>query len=337
MDLFSDLTPQHTKGVIIHHWDTDGMASAALLRSYFSTHFPDKKIELFVPTITNYYLTDEQYLYFQQQGYQFAITCDINFQKDTVDGLAKTFPGQVYIFDHHHQAPYTNVHYYNEPHPACASYINDILGFPNTLQSAIAIVGDKEEAIQQDTEFYPRVREMMAEYHLTFTQMLEARRLIDSNYIVDDYEGIAETVHLLEHDPAAIFSDVRLQDNIERINSTMAELSAKTPETLSDKVVYMEIDTPMNILSHITRNLSREYPDKVIFTRQHKNGQVTCYARRRDLEKVDMRTMIAFARELGLNSGGKEDVVGIIIPDETMNEFFPKVQQRLVELANESH
>lgn len=332
MDPFKDLLTDHKKGLIVHHWDTDGMVSAALLLNYFAEKYPDKQLDIFTPTITNYYLTEQQYLEFQTKGYQFVLTCDINFQEDTVNKLAEIFPGQTYIFDHHHQTPYTNVHYYNEPHPACASYINDLLGSPNNLQAVIAIVGDREEAVQQDEEFYPRVQEMMEKHSLSFTQLLDARRLIDSNYIVDDYEGIRETVHLLQHDPEAVMTDVRLRDNIQRISDTMQAVMAEDPAVLSDTVLFKEIDTPMNILSHVTRNISRTYPDKIIFTKQHKGNQVTCYARRRDLLDVDMRDMIAFARDLGLNSGGKEDVVGIILPDEKFDDLFPKIKDKLLQL-----
>lgn len=328
MNVFETLTNEQTKGVIIHHWDTDGIVSAALLLTYMHEHYPEKKVELFVPTITNYYLTEQQFAYFKQQGYQFALTCDINFPEETVNSLAETFPNQTYMFDHHHQTPYTNVHYFNEPHPACASYINDLLGFPNTVQSVIAIVGDKEEAIQQDTTYFPRVQEVMAEHGLTFMQLLEARQLIDSNYIVDDYAGMADTVQLVKDDPLAILTDVRLRDNVSTINETLSHITEQEPTKVSDHVYYFEIDSPFNILSHATRALSRQYPDKIIFTRHYKNDQYTCYVRRRDVA-YDMTNMIAYARSLGLNSGGKEDVVGIIIPKELLAEIFPKIEAQL--------
>ena len=68
MDVFADIGLL-TKGVVIHHWDTDGLVSAALLRNYFRNTFPQKAVDLFMPTITNYYLTTDQYDYLQAQGY----------------------------------------------------------------------------------------------------------------------------------------------------------------------------------------------------------------------------------------------------------------------------
>ncbi len=321
------------RGVVIHHWDTDGIVSAAIVRRYFSHHWPDVKLDLFMPTITNYYLTEDQLNYLQQQGYQFVVTCDLNFPADTVQSLAQRWPEQVYFFDHHHHpAPHSNVHYYNKPHPACASHLAVLLNLPYDLLPVIAMVGDREEAIQQDEIYYPYVRAVMAEYQLTFGQLLEARRLIDSSYMVDDYAGIAETVQLLQDDPIAILSDVRLQDNLHKIEAEIERCAAQPPTAVAPKLMFWEISTPLHILSHVTRHLSRQYPEAVIFTRQQTHQQFTCYIRRRQ-HSLDVRLMIKFAHSLGLNAGGKEEVAGIIIPAERLNEFFPKIQAELIRLT----
>jgi len=332
MDVFFDAANLR-KGVILHHWDTDGIVSAAVLRNYFRANKPNVKLELFMPTITNYYITEDQFSYLQAQGYEFVITCDLNLPADVVARLAELWPGQVYFFDHHHHpAPHPNVHYYNKPHPACASHIAEILELPYDLLPVMAMVGDREESIQQDTQFYPYVRETMAEHNLTFSQLLHARRLIDSNYIMDDYQGIQETIQLLQDDPLAIFSDVRLEKNLQTIDATIAQLVSNEPQKLSEVVWFWPIETPLAILSHVTRSLSRQYPDKIIVTRQHKSGQFTCYVRRRDA-KFDARDMIAYAHGLGLNSGGKEEVAGIIIPEDRVEQIFPQLQTKLLELA----
>lgn len=333
MDLFSDIG-NRTKGVVIHHWDTDGLVSAAMLRNYFHTHYPTVKLDLFMPTITNYYLTEDQFAYLQQQGYEFIVTCDLNFPSDTVQGLAQRWAGQVYFFDHHHHpAPHENVHYYNAVHPACASHIAERLNLPMDLLPVIAMVGDREEGIQQEKDYYPYVQAMMAEHNLTFTQLLEARRLIDSNYIADDYDGIIDTIQLLQDDPLGVLTDVRLQDNLSKIDSEIASWLEQAPQSLAPEVHFWEIETHYNILSHVTRALSRKYPDKIIFTKQLKGDQYTCYVRRRDAN-FDARDVIAFAHELGLNSGGKPEVAGIIIPADQLAIVFPKLQQKIIELSH---
>ena len=332
--VFGDITETQITGVIVHHWDTDGIVSAAILQNYFAEFLPSKTLDTFTPTITNYYLTDAEMDRLQEK-YDFVLTCDINFPEGTVNGLAKRFPGQVYMFDHHHQTPYSQVHYYNEAHPACASYINDLLGLPNGVLPVIAIVGDKEEAVQNDPVYYPRVEEIMQQHDLSFMELLGARQLIDSSYIVDDYDGMRATVQLLRHDPLAVLTDAKLQENVDNVTATLAEISEIIPDSVSAITSFFSINSQYNILSHATRNLSRQYPDRIIFTRQFKNDQYTLYVRRRDLD-YDMTNMIAFARELGLNSGGKDDVVGIIIPKDDIDQVFSKVRQKLATITSHS-
>lgn len=332
MAVFSDLAGLK-RGVVIHHWDTDGVVSAAMLRNYFRQHFPAVILELFMPTVTNYYLTDDQYDYLQKQGYEFALTCDLNFPSDVVQRLAQLYPGQVYFFDHHHHpAPHENVHYYNKPHPACASHIAELLDLPYDLLPVIAMVGDREESIQHDPMFYPYVQTVMADANLTFSQLLLIRSLIDSNYIVDDYKGIAETIALVQDDPLSILTEVHLQANLKKIAATITELIARPAQPLSENVSFWDISTPYNILSHVTRHLSRQYPQQIMFTRQLKNQQYTCYIRRREMQ-FDVRQMISYAHTLGLNAGGKEEVAGIIIPPERIQEVFPKIQSELLRLT----
>lgn len=333
MDVIADFLPQGKRGVIIHHWDTDGLCSAAELLNYCQKRWPDKKIDTFVPTITNYYLTEQQYTYLQKQGYDFVMTCDINFQADTINRLAELFPKQAFIFDHHHQTPYTNVHYYNEPYPSCAAYICAALQQPYSLTAVMAIVGDREESIQKDPKFYPIVQEGMAEHGLTFSQLLDVRRLIDSNYIVEDYAGMITTIELLRHDPLAVLTDVTLQSNVQRMGNEIDILTTVTPKQVTDLIMEFTINTHMNLLSQMTRHWSRQYPDNIIITHQFQHEQYNCYMRRRTAS-VDMRSMISYARSLGLNAGGKEEVVGIIIPDGKFDYFFPKLVDQLKQLVN---
>lgn len=332
MNIFTNLDPKSTKGVVIHHWDTDGLTSAALFLNYFSKQFSHIQLDPFVPVIGNYYLKDDQYEYLRQQGYQFAITCDINFPALTVQHLAQLFPNQVYMIDHHKQLPYTEVHYYNEPYPSCATYVNTLLEQPNNILSVLGLVGDKEELIQQDKTFFPQVQEMMDQHDLTFAQLLDMRRLVDSNYIMNDYTGMLETIHLLRHDPLAIFTDVRLQNHLQAITDELERLLAESLQPLTDTVMMLSVDTHMQVLSHITRVLSREHPDKVIFTHQNQGEQITCYIRRRSVN-YDMGNIITYARSLHLNAGGKDDVVGIIVPIGRWDEILPQLQDKLKTIA----
>ncbi|MFA5995854.1 MAG: DHH family phosphoesterase [Patescibacteria group bacterium] len=332
MAIFSNLQVNLKKGVIIHHWDTDGLVSAALLLNYFQQQYPEKKVELFTPVFGNYYLTTEQYDYLQQQGYQFVITCDINFPAETITQLAKLFPEQIYVIDHHRKTDYSGAQYFHENIPACAALITKLLNLSNNLLMVLGLVGDKEELIQADKIYYPIVQEVMADYNLTFTQLLELRRLIDSNYITNDYVGMLETIALLQTDPLSLLNDVRLQEHLVTINAEIQHLINKSVEQLSAKVKLLVVDTQLQVLSQVTRHLSRQYPADIIFTYQVTAAQVNCYVRRRN-STVAVSSLIDWAHDLNLNAGGKPEVVGIIVPLAHWATILPKLQAKLLTLT----
>ena len=75
----------------------------------------------------------------------------------------------------------------------------------------------------------------------------------------------------------------------------------------------------MYIISGVTRRLSREYPDRLIVTLDRSNGNI--YLRRKDLD-LDLSPLIKLAQERGFNAGGKEEVVGIILPGSYIDSFL---------------
>jgi hypothetical protein len=48
------------KGVLIHHWDTDGLCSCAILRKELRNQGHDKGWTYFMPRIGNYFLTEKE-------------------------------------------------------------------------------------------------------------------------------------------------------------------------------------------------------------------------------------------------------------------------------------
>jgi len=66
------------KGLIIHHWDTDGICSAHILLE----HLNEKKIENKAPTLGNYYLTEEELKNYSK--YDFIILLDMSLPINNV-------------------------------------------------------------------------------------------------------------------------------------------------------------------------------------------------------------------------------------------------------------
>ena len=83
----------HGKGLLIHHWDTDGICSARLLLERLTNKDIDNK----TPILGNYYLTEEELQEYSK--YDFVIIADISLPEDNIKRLAEN--AKVIIFDHH--------------------------------------------------------------------------------------------------------------------------------------------------------------------------------------------------------------------------------------------
>ena len=81
------------KGILIHHWDTDGICSASLLLEQLS----NKNVINKTPELGNYYLTEEELENYSK--YNFVIVADMSLPEDNILRLAKN--ARVMIFDHH--------------------------------------------------------------------------------------------------------------------------------------------------------------------------------------------------------------------------------------------
>jgi len=319
----------YKKGLIIHHWDTDGLCSAALLAAFFEKNLAQIKLDFLTPAINNYFLLTVEKQNIEKENYDFIITCDINFMAAEIKHLSLICPTRLFIFDHHQQAPLQEIFYYNKPYPGCSLVINEYLQQKLNLLSSLGAIGDKEEKIKKDQNFWSAIEKVLAKNNISLSEALHIRNLIDSCYMTNDYCGIKETIEILQHDPLIILADVNLKNNLIKINIAMAEIEALSPaEKIKEKIFLYHIKSSYNILSHSTRVLSRNNPNNIIVSWQRQKDQISIYIRKGDLN-VDLSPLITWARSKGCSAGGKEEVVGIIYRGE-----FENIKEELIKEIN---
>ena len=138
------------KGLLIHHWDTDGICAARLILKYLA----DKDIINKTPTLGNYFLTEEELEKYSK--YDFIIVCDMSLPADNILKLAEK--SKVFIFDHHLGKEIKTV-YHNNPvikgenpdnFPSASWIVNDYLGNDVNLYAFLGIVGDHEQKIKNN-------------------------------------------------------------------------------------------------------------------------------------------------------------------------------------------
>ena len=82
------------RGLILHHWDTDGICSAVLLLQRLG-----EQVKNTTPMLGNYFLTEDELKSYAV--YEFIMVADMALPEDNIRRLSAS--SQVFIFDHHLQ------------------------------------------------------------------------------------------------------------------------------------------------------------------------------------------------------------------------------------------
>jgi hypothetical protein len=164
-------------------------------------YLSNKTIVNKTPVLGNYFLTDGEIA--QYSRYDFVIVVDMALPEEHILRLAEH--AKVYIFDHHLQKPIPGVFHENpigkgeDPSrfPSASWIVNTFLGNPVNVYALLGIVGDHEQRIQSNKEFYQLITAFCTEHGLTIDDLLLMVSMIDSNYKVGDRKSVEETPHLL--------------------------------------------------------------------------------------------------------------------------------------------
>ncbi len=311
------------KGLLIHHWDTDGICSAALLLR----HLSDKNIDNKTPELGNYYLTEKELDEYSK--YDFIIIADMSLPEDNILRLAKN--AKIIIFDHHLGKEIKQV-YHNNPiikgenpdkYPSASWIVNSHLGNPINLYALLGIIGDHEQKIKNNTEFYKIITDFCNENNLIFDDLLKIAYLLDSNYKLGDKTSVEKAPHaLLNYDsPSDILNNPTWNQNYTKLNEEITKQLEK-PEDELNGIIYKKIDTPYNIISTITRKVAwGSGKNTIVINTGFFNDKDQIYVR----SNKNIEPMIQRGKTLGFKCGGKTEVLGAIVPKNKTESFSNEI------------
>ncbi|MCW1929825.1 MAG: hypothetical protein KIH62_000750 [Candidatus Kerfeldbacteria bacterium] len=321
LDFLEYITKERpNKVLLIHHWDTDGLASAALIQKYAHAHQWPTHFTLMHPQINNYFLTEKELKSIEAGEYGAIITVDLNFPLSTIEAL-EGCGVPVFVFDHHTQTANINrPGVQNTSYPGCSMLINDYLLEPLSLTAVLGMVGDQEMRITTYTDFYPQVEQMMKEHRVTLKELIHITKLIDSCYVWHDEVGMKEAIQMLHGDPLRIKTTQHFIDSDKKLSQELLRVLSAPLVLARKKVHTLHIESKASIISEATRFLSAEHPDDVIITDQSYNDFGNIYVRRNTLD-IDLSYIAVEARKRGYTAGGKTEVTGIILPHTDVEQF----------------
>jgi hypothetical protein len=309
-------------GVLIHHWDTDGICSARLLLEKIPKDIINK-----TPVLGNYFLTDEEMTTYASSD--FVIVVDMALPEDNILRLAKKT--KVFIFDHHLQQPIPGVSHHNpiahgeNPllHPSASWIVNDFLGNPVNVFALLGIVGDHEKRIQTNKEFYAKITDFCSKEHLTFDELLMMVSLIDSSYKIGDRKAVEEAPHLLlgYTDAHRILQNIRWKNNLVLLENEIVKY-VDEPFEEKGQILLKRIHTKFNIISTVTRRIAWALgKDTVVVNTGFFKDMDQIYVR----SAKDLQPMIQQAKMLGYRCGGKTEVLGAVVLKERTESFVQEI------------
>lgn len=321
------------KILILHHWDCDGLCSAAMMNNYLKEINKCINIEFFLPEIGHYFLDEADFLKIKEHEPDIIFIVDMALQKKDVLKL-HSLTKDLFIFDHHKQSEITEVNHFNPladtgisslDYPSTGWVINDFFEKEQNLLSVLGAIGDQEERVKSNKV----IQQILQEEGLQYSNCVYTVKTIDSCYIVNDREMIHWMIGVLiegDKNLALIQKNPRILENTgiinEEINREIGKALAKDEKR---KIIFKELDSEFHIISDISRRLSAGFPEYlVIVINRNKSALSNIYFRTGDLD-ADLTPVLGWAKKNDYNAGGKKEVVGIFCPETDVDNLIKNV------------
>ncbi len=311
--------------LVIHHWDADGVASAAIIMRELGRR---RVTRLYTPPIGTYRLPREE-VSRAAAGADSAVVLDLALPWSDVEWLAREV-GRVVVVDHHVRrepiGALDGVLPGIDPLALSTSWLlTSLLEREADGLSVLGVAGD----LGWRMEYHPEAREFSeAAARSGFDSMGDVIRLaelVDSNYRVGDREGVLEAAEILAsaRDLSHLLERREWVERLERAEEEVERVRREMLYRREGRLIYAEFESPHNLISRIGRELAwgDEGVVAVVLNRSWRDGLAQLYVRVNGLE-VDLDGIWAEASSRGYSVGGKADVIGVVLPEGEARDFL---------------
>ncbi|MGA1820770.1 MAG: DHH family phosphoesterase [Thermoplasmatota archaeon] len=311
--------------LIIHHWDTDGICSAAKLVKALK---PESFVNM-SPEIGDFSFGRRIRDAIEEHDEVYVL--DLNLPHE-VEGARK----RITFIDHHIQGRIQNemVEQINplvegkdpKDYPSCTTVLSDHFGDWDLL-SALGAVGDVGEKALD----VPKVREQLDLAGIGYREAQHIVSLIDSNYLAVDLGSVEEAVRtVLSSGTEELMNRPEWVRRFGDIKKTIEESLGRREEL--DGFAIVDYSSPYNIVSKLARKAVWEmgYSGALVINRDfHGKGQTYFRVSPETAERIDIASIIAKLKDIGINAGGKREVVGSVYPVDRTEEVLGIIRPHL--------
>ncbi len=294
--------------LIIHHWDTDGIASAALTIKSLNL---DDFINI-TPPIGEFKFDD--IIYEAMEKTEKIYVLDLNLTQEL-----ETIKKDTIFIDHHIQCKIKNprVKQINpilngessKKFPSASFVVSDYFSVWN-FWSSLGVIGD----IGKEAFKIPKILKLLNDNNISMNEALRIVQLIDSNYIKMDRKAVGDAVNiLLNLSPNELLEYKPWINNLKCIESTINEIISKIE--VKNDIAFVEYSSPYNVISKIARKIvwDMNYSGAIVLNKSfHGNSQLYFRISNSMVEKINIEKIIQDLKNKGYNAGGKKEVLGVI-------------------------
>ena len=306
---------------VFHHWDTDGIASAALiLRKY------EGQVAAVMTPRIGFYSEEAVDVAFVPKDVNYVVFLDYGVSGEIYDRISRKLNKPLIVIDHHFTEPWNNgvsSVYYNPvalgvgseaEYPSTTYVLSKILDVNDERDIALValgIIGDLTPYLDSGTDH--QGLKLLRKLIVNMGDVKTLRRavdVIDSCYRIADNTCVEHAVRKLAfEDIEAVVNDHQLISAYNSSREMMVKALSALDKIFSNTefaVYHLRMDA--YVTSSVGRKLAEENPSKIIILVHEipKIGGGFIYVRSM---RESLKKLIKVLRGKGLKIGGKETVV----------------------------
>ena len=169
--------PDAKTAVIIHHWDADGISSAAMVKKHLQSRCDT--VYSMPPTLGNFFMEERELDYIKSLDPDLVIVVDICMAKDRVLEMKERLETNLWIFDHHRIDPIVEICHVNpiayghdgKCWPSASFIISRWLRREDDVLTFLGVAGDWEERATNLQNIFPQMERALARHNLAFPDL----------------------------------------------------------------------------------------------------------------------------------------------------------------------
>jgi hypothetical protein len=171
---------------------------------------------------------------------------------------------------------------------------------------------------------HPKVKDALDRSGISPGDVQRIVSLMDSNYLAVDLEDVEEAVRfVIGSSPEDLLQREVWIDRLADIDRTIEESIEKREEI--DGFAIIDFESPYNVISKLARKAVWEmgYSGALVINRDfHGKGQTYFRISSETASRIDMASIIGKLKDMGINAGGKREVVGSVYPKERVEDVL---------------